>query len=73
MILKDTKGYDVIQQWLTSKENQPFIFQEETWQHIINGNSGLVNAPTGCGKTFSVFLGSLIHFINNNPKDYKSR
>jgi ATP-dependent Lhr-like helicase len=70
--LVDTKGYSVIQQWLTSNGNQPFTFQHETWQQIINSNSGLVNAPTGCGKTFSVFLGALIDFINHHPKDYKT-
>ena len=32
-----------------------------------------MNAPTGCGKTFSVFLGSLIQFINAHPADYKSK
>src|SRR5450759_4611363 len=73
MKLFDTKGYSVIQQWLAAKGNQPFTFQEETWQQIIDGNSGLVNAPTGCGKTFSVFLGSLINFINHQPKDYKTK
>ncbi len=52
---------------------QAFRFQEETWQHIINNKSGLVNAPTGCGKTFSVFLGSLIQFINNHPDFYKTK
>ena len=31
----------------------------------------MVNAPTGCGKTFSVFLGALINFINQYPADYK--
>ncbi len=41
--------------------------------HIINGESGLVNAPTGCGKTFSVFLGSLIQFINEHPGDWKTK
>jgi ATP-dependent Lhr-like helicase len=71
--LKKTKGYEVIQQWLASKGNQPFTFQEETWQQIINSNSGLVNAPTGCGKTFSVFLGALIDFINHNPKDFSTK
>ncbi|MGN6213108.1 ligase-associated DNA damage response DEXH box helicase [Parafilimonas sp.] len=71
MKLKNTKGYSVIQQWLASKNMQAFRFQEETWQHIINNKSGLVNAPTGCGKTFSVFLGSLIQFINNNPDNYQ--
>ena len=71
--LNKTKGYAVIQQWLTSKGLQPFPFQQETWQQIIDGNSGLVNAPTGCGKTFSVFLGALIDFINDHPKDYKTK
>ena len=52
---------------------QAFRFQEETWQHIINNKSGLVNAPTGCGKTFSVFLGSIIQFINNNPDSYQTK
>ena len=73
MKLFDTKGYAVIQQWLASNGNQPFTFQEETWQQIIDNNSGLVNAPTGCGKTFSVFLGALIDFINHHPKDYKTK
>ncbi|MEP7229103.1 MAG: ligase-associated DNA damage response DEXH box helicase [Ginsengibacter sp.] len=59
--------------WLESKGYAPFTFQEETWQHIINNKSGLVNAPTGCGKTFSVFLGAVIDFINHNPKNYKTK
>ncbi len=33
----------------------------------------MVNAPTGCGKTFSVFLGAVIDFINEHPKNYKSK
>ena len=51
----------------------PFAYQEEAWQHIINEESGLINAPTGTGKTFSVFLGSLIQFINNHPKNYQTK
>src|SRR5690349_20033223 len=65
-----TLGYQVIHQWLAGKGFYPFHFQEETWQHIIDGNSGLVNAPTGCGKTFSVFLGAVIKFINQHPTYY---
>ena len=52
---------------------QAFRFQEEAWQHIINNKSGLVNAPTGCGKTFSVFLGCLIQFINEHPENYQTK
>ncbi len=73
MDLQKSIGYKIIHQWLTSKGYTPFTFQEETWQHIINKKSGLVNAPTGCGKTFSVFLGAIIDFINEHPKDYKTK
>ena len=69
--LNKTAGYKIVSEWLSRKGYQPFAFQQQTWQHIINGESGLVNAPTGCGKTFSVFLGSLIEFINQYPADYK--
>ncbi|MBK9382019.1 MAG: ligase-associated DNA damage response DEXH box helicase [Chitinophagaceae bacterium] len=68
-----TKGYTTITDWLEAKGFKPFLFQEQTWQHIITGESGLVNAPTGCGKTFSVFLGSIIDFINRHPADYKKK
>ncbi|TMI84899.1 MAG: ligase-associated DNA damage response DEXH box helicase [Bacteroidetes bacterium] len=73
MDVRQTRGYEVISEWLSAKGLSPFQFQEEAWQHITNGESGLVNAPTGCGKTFSVFLGSLIEFINQHPGDYKKK
>ena len=31
-----------------------------------------MNAPTGFGKTFSVFLGAVIQFMNDHPKDYQT-
>jgi len=71
--LKKTIGYKIIHKWLSSKGFKAFQFQEEAWQHIIDEKSGLVNAPTGCGKTYSVFLGSLIQFINEHHKDYQKR
>jgi ATP-dependent Lhr-like helicase len=73
MSLQSSKGYFVIKEWLHSKDLQPFLFQEQTWLHIIDGKSGLVNAPTGTGKTFSVFLGALIQFINEHPTNYKTK
>jgi ATP-dependent Lhr-like helicase len=71
--LKDTKGFEVIDNWLAAKDFIPFPFQQETWHHIINKRSGLVNAPTGCGKTFSVFLGAIISFINDHPANYQTK
>jgi ATP-dependent helicase Lhr and Lhr-like helicase len=73
MNLQETKGYTIIRGWLAREGRQPFLFQEQTWQHIINNESGLVNAPTGCGKTFSVFLGALIDFINHHPSNFTTK
>jgi ATP-dependent Lhr-like helicase len=67
------RGWQVITAWLESHERQPFAFQEEAWEHYIQGRSGLVNAPTGYGKTFSLFLGSVIDWINHHPKDYQQK
>jgi len=72
MLLKDSPGYTLISEWLKSKELSPFAFQEEAWEKILHHKSGLINAPTGCGKTFSVFLGALIQWVNAYPEDYKS-
>src|SRR6185369_12621284 len=68
-----TKGYQIMSDWFSKKNLHPFRFQKETWQLITDGQSGLVNAPTGCGKTFSVFLGSLIDFINLHPDNYQKK
>jgi ATP-dependent helicase Lhr and Lhr-like helicase len=73
MRLQTSTGYKIIVDWLANKGLHPFPFQEETWQHIIDGKSGLVNAPTGCGKTFSVFLGAVIDFINKHPANWHTK
>ena len=73
MKLQNTKGYKVISGWMAARQFRPFAYQEEAWQHVITGESGLVNAPTGTGKTFSVFLGAVIRFINHNPQQYQSK
>ncbi len=38
----------------------PFPFQEEAWRAYLTGQSGLVNAPTGSGKTFSLIIPILL-------------
>lgn len=73
MKLQHTIGYRTILQWLNEKGFSPFPFQEEAWETLHQKGSALVNAPTGYGKTFSVFLGALIQFINENPGNYTTR
>ncbi|MDQ0107706.1 ATP-dependent Lhr-like helicase [Chitinophaga terrae (ex Kim and Jung 2007)] len=66
-------GWKVINKWLEDKELKPFKFQEDAWNAYLQGKSGIVNAPTGFGKTFSLFLGAVISWIDSHPKDYSSK
>ncbi|MBL7758398.1 MAG: ligase-associated DNA damage response DEXH box helicase [Chitinophagaceae bacterium] len=71
--LESSPGFNVLNTWLQSRDMTPFVFQQQTWQAILNRESGLVNAPTGCGKTYSVFLGALIDFVNQHPTQYQTK
>jgi ATP-dependent helicase Lhr and Lhr-like helicase len=57
--------------WFRSKNWKPFPFQVETWQAYLNGQSGLVNAPTGSGKTYSLVVPILLEFMQRHPDYHK--
>lgn len=67
---ENTNGFKVIHEWMADKGISPFKFQTDTWQKFGNGYSGMVVAPTGFGKTFSVFLALIADFLNQ-PEKYK--
>jgi len=60
-----TKGYKKVKQWLGAAGRKPFRFQEDAWKYYLEGYSGLVNAPTGFGKTYSLFLAVVIEALNH--------
>ncbi len=68
---KDTNGYSIISDWMQAKNQKAFSFQEKAWQKYGLGYSGMVVAPTGFGKTYSIFLAVLIDFLNH-PNNYKN-
>ena len=70
---KKLVGYQVINEWLIAGNKHPFLFQQQSWEAIGEQKSGLINAPTGSGKTYAVFLGALILFINQHPKDFLTK
>ncbi len=55
---------------MQEKGHEPFSFQSQTWERYHNNFSGMVVAPTGFGKTFSVFLAVVIDYLNH-PGKYK--
>lgn len=68
---ENTDGFKIIQNWMMEKSISPFKFQIQTWQKFGNGYSGMVVAPTGFGKTYSVFLALISDFLNH-PEKYKT-
>ena len=53
--------------WFQSNGWTTFSFQKKTWEAYLQKKSGLVNAPTGSGKTYSLFIPAALEFIKNNP------
>ena len=53
---------------MKEKGHEPFSFKSQTWERYHNNFSGMVVAPTGFGKTFSIFLAVVIDYLNHQNK-----
>lgn len=56
-------GIAALRAWFRRQGWTPFGFQEEAWAAWLAGESGLVNVPTGTGKTWAAFGGPLAHLV----------
>jgi len=57
--------------WFEFKEWKPYPFQRNAWKAIDNGYSGLLNAPTGCGKTYAIWFGVIEDYMKQKISDKK--
>ncbi len=57
-----------VRAWFASRGWSPFAFQEEVWTAYLNGESGLIHAATGTGKTYAAWLGPLIEAMAEKPE-----
>lgn len=48
--------------WFASRDWTPFAFQRQVWAAVGRGESGLLHASTGAGKTYAVWLAALRAF-----------
>ncbi|HWT68906.1 MAG TPA: ligase-associated DNA damage response DEXH box helicase [Pseudomonas sp.] len=53
---------DFAKLWFTARGWKPFAFQKQVWSAVKNGQSGLLHASTGAGKTYAVWFAALNHF-----------
>lgn len=68
-----TKETTIAQEWFRKQNWKPHAFQQEAWKAILENKSGLINAPTGSGKTYSAFFGILLNEQTNNPNFLKKK
>lgn len=59
-------------EWFDSRGWKPFTFQTDAWQAYLSGQSGLVNAPTGSGKTYSLLVPIALEYMRTHP-DFQSK
>lgn len=50
-------------QWFDQKGWRAYDFQRACWEAVLHGQSGLLNAPTGFGKTYALFLPLLLQLL----------
>jgi ATP-dependent helicase Lhr and Lhr-like helicase len=48
-----------IETWFAARRWRPFEFQRAVWAAMARGDSGLLHANTGSGKTYAVWFGAL--------------
>jgi ATP-dependent Lhr-like helicase len=51
------------QDWFREQGWTPFAFQEQTWEAFLSGKNGLLNAPTGSGKTYALWFPILLRYL----------
>ena len=49
-----------VDDWFAQRGWCPFAFQREVWQAMAAGESGLLHATTGSGKTYAVWFGAML-------------
>ena len=65
IIEKDSENH--ILKFFMNKNWQPLDFQIEAWESYFRGESGIIQVPTGYGKTYAALMGPLLKL-----KEHKS-
>ncbi len=60
------------QNWFKQQGWKPLPFQKQAWIAFLQGKSGLLNAPTGSGKTYALWVPIVLEYIKRNP-EYRTK
>ncbi|WP_411960517.1 ligase-associated DNA damage response DEXH box helicase [Pseudomonas mandelii] len=56
---------DYASQWFSARDWKPFAFQKQVWTAVKRGESGLLHASTGAGKTYAVWFAALNRYATS--------
>ena len=59
--------------WFHAHGWAPFPFQEQVWRAYRAGESGLVHAATGTGKTYAAWMGPVLEWLERHPVGRRGR
>ncbi|SET40572.1 ligase-associated DNA damage response DEXH box helicase [Pseudomonas graminis] len=62
------RAVNFAKRWFAERGWKPFPFQKEVWAAVARGESGLLHASTGAGKTYSVWFAALNQFARPAPE-----
>lgn len=70
--MKQAELISIAEDWFQSKNWKSFPFQQKTWKAFLDSKHGLLNAPTGSGKTYALWVPIVLQYLKENP-DYKTK
>lgn len=62
-----TRDITPAERWFEAREWSALDYQREVWHAYLDGESGLVHAATGTGKTLAAWWGPLLEYVHENP------
>jgi len=57
---------DGLEAYFSRRGWEPFAFQRETWRAYARGDSGLIHAPTGMGKSYAAWGGPIGQWLGSD-------
>ena len=64
-VTSDKKAVEAVNAWFAARGWKIFKFQRDVWKAALSGQSGLLHAGTGSGKTYAVWLAALLRTMRN--------
>lgn len=58
-----------VENWFAGRKWKVFPFQKQAWKSFLSGQSGLIHATTGTGKTLAAWLGPVIEALAEAEKN----